>query len=309
MSKNKVQFQKGYSLLQLQRDYGTEEQCHQALYRWRWPEGFVCPKCGSKAHCIIKKHQLYQCYHCHRQTSITSGTIFAKTKLSLTTWFLAIYLVTHDKTSISALSLKRQIGVSYNTALLIKHKIIQVMMEREAVTPLSGHIQLDDVYYGGERHNGKRGRGSSDKVPLVAAVSLSTEGHPIRMTMNTVTGFTLKEIESWATNKLKEGSHVTSDGLACFSAVKKAKCTHEAIVTGGGYRCVERKEFIWVNTMIGNVKNAIKGTYHSISHHHLPRYLAEFCYRFNRRLNLEEMLPRFMYVALRTGARPRKFLT
>ena len=74
-----------------------------------------------------------------------------------------------------------------------------------------------------------------------------------------------------------------SDGLACFTAVTEAKCEHFSTVTGGGPESVTKDQFIWVNTMIGNVKNSITGTYHSIKAKHLPRYLAEYCYRFNRR--------------------------
>lgn len=306
MKKNKVQFQKGYSLTQLHNDYGTEEQCHEALYKWRWPDGFICPKCGSTSYCILKTHTLYQCNDCRRQTSITSGTIFADTKLPLTTWFLAIYLITQDKTGLSALSLKRLLGVSYNTALTIKHKVQQVMMERENARPLSGVIQLDDVYYGGQRQGGKRGRGSPDKIPFVAAVSTNEEGHPMAMTMNVVSGFSLDGIKRWAKQHLTEGSYVVSDGLPCFSAVTEAGCIHQAIITGGGIESVKEEAFLWVNTMIGNVKNAITGTYHSVSLTHLPRYLAEFCYRFNRRFELDKLLPRFMYIALRTKPKTRK---
>ncbi len=79
-------------------------------------------------------------------------------------------------------------------------------------------------------------------------------------------------------------------------------------VTGGGYDCVTKKEFAWVNTMIGNVKNPITGTYHAINPKHLPRYLAEFCYRHNRRFQLEDMIPRFAYVALRTPPMSSKLL-
>jgi hypothetical protein len=81
-----------------------------------------------------------------------------------------------------------------------------------------------------------------------------------------------------------------------------------SIVTGGGYQSVTKKEFAWVNTMIGHVKNAIKGTYHSINPRHLPRYLAEFCYRHNRRFQLEDMIPRFVYIAVRTAPMPGKLL-
>ena len=146
MSKNTVQFQSGYSLPELFHDYGTEEQCRQSFFEWKWPTGFICPECGSHSFCTLKTRNLYQCNHCHHQTSLTSGTIFASTNLPLTQWFLAIHLITQSKTGLSALELKRQIGVSYNTAWSMKQKIMQVMKERDDSHPLSGVIQLDDVY-------------------------------------------------------------------------------------------------------------------------------------------------------------------
>ena len=308
MCKNKIQFQRGYSLLELFHDYGTEEQCTQALFQWKWPEGFVCPECGTKSFCTLKCRKVYQCNHCHHQTSLTSGTIFSSTKLPLSRWFLAIHLITQSKTGMSALELKRQVGVSYNTAWGMKQKIMQVMKERDDKKPLSGVIQLDDVYWGGELQGGSRGRGSKNKTPFVAAVSLNEEGHPVAMNMNVVKGFRLAEISRWAQHHLEPGSTVVSDGLACFSAVKDADCNHVSIVTGGGPQSVTKEEFAWVNTMIGNVKNAITGTYHAINPKHLPRYLAEFCYRYNRRFQLEDRLPRFAYIAMRTPPMPIRLL-
>lgn len=177
---------------------------------------------------------------------------------------------------------------------------MQVMKERDDSKPLTGKIQLDDVYWGGERRGGKRGRGTENKVPFVAAVSLNEAGHPIAMNMNVVKGFRLAELSRWAKRHLQPGSTVISDGLACFFALKDAGCIHISIVTGGGPQSVTNEEFTWVNTMIGNVKKAINGTYHAINPKHLPRYLAEFCYRHNRRFQLDNMLPRFAYVAVRT---------
>jgi transposase-like protein len=308
MRKNQVQFQKGYSVVEFIKDYGTEEQCSQALFKWRWPDGFRCPGCGSGRYTVIKTRNLYQCSTCHHQTSLISGTIFEQTKLPLTTWFLAIHLITQAKTGLSALALKRQIGVSYNTAWNMKQKVMQVMKERDDGKLLSGIIQLDDVYWGGERRGGKRGRGSENKTPFVAAVALDGNGHPILMNMNVVKGFQATEIARWAKQHLEPGSLVYSDGLPCFSAVTAALCDHYPIVTGGGPQSVTRAEFAWVNTMIGNVKRAINGTYHAINPKHLPRYLAEFCYRFNRRFQLEDMLPRFAYVAVRTPPMPGRLL-
>jgi hypothetical protein len=222
-----------------------------------------------------------------------------------------MHLLTQSKNGLSALALKRDLGVSYNTAWSMKQKIMQVMKERDDSHPLSGVIQLDDVYFGGELRGGTPGRGSENKTPFVAAVACNPEGHPIRMHMNVVDGFKSKEIARWAKKHLEPGSLVVSDGLACFKAVTLAECEHQSIVTGGGPDSVSKEEFTWINTMIGNVKNALTGTYHSVggNHKHLPRYLAEFCYRFNRRFNLEDMLPRLTNVAVRTPPMPYRLLT
>lgn len=116
MSKNQVQFQKGYSVVDFIKDYGTEDHYSQALIKWRWPDGFRCSDCGSGRYTVIKTRNRYQCSKCHHQTSLISGTIFEQTKLPLSTWFLTIHLLTQAKTGLSALALKRQIGVSYDPA-------------------------------------------------------------------------------------------------------------------------------------------------------------------------------------------------
>ena len=307
--KNKIQFQKGYSLKDLLDNYGTEAQCWDALFLWRWPEGYVCEECGSRRYCFLKNRGLFQCNLCHHQKSLISGSIFASTKLPLTTWFMAIYLLTQAKTGLSALALHRQLGVSYNTAWSMKHKIMQVMKEEDDRKVLGGVIQLDDVYWGGEIHGGKPGRGSPNKTPFVAAVSVNDRGHPEKMNMNVVKGFRNSEIKRWAKNHLDPSCCVVSDGLACFTAVKTLGCEHTRIVTGGGPTCVSLEAFTWVNTMIGNIKQSMGGAYHSISHQHLPRYLSEFCYRFNRRFDLGKILPRFCIAALRTPPMPQRLLS
>ena len=92
------------------------------------------------------------------------------TKLPLRKWFLSMYLMTQSKNAISSLELKRQLGVSYKTAWMMKHKLLEVMVQREAPRTLEGRVEIDDAYLGGERTGGKRGRGSENKVPFVAAV-------------------------------------------------------------------------------------------------------------------------------------------
>jgi hypothetical protein len=125
--------------------------------------------------------KVFQCTGCRHQTSLIAGTVFQGTKLPLTIWFLAIYLISQAKTGLSALALKRQLGVSYPTARLIHHKLMQVMADRESRYVLDGKVQVDDTYLGGERTGGKVGRGSENKVPFVAAVSLTEEDRPLRV--------------------------------------------------------------------------------------------------------------------------------
>lgn len=179
MSINRIQFQRGLSMPEFLKLYGTESQCEMALEKARWPEGFVCPCCGEKTHSVFKvgSHNLYQCKACRHQTSLIAGTIFHKTKLPFSTWFMAIYLISQAKTGLSALALKRYLGVSYPTAWLIHHKLMAAMAEREDRYLLNGQIQVDDAYLGGERTGGKAGRGSENKVPFIAAISLDDQGH------------------------------------------------------------------------------------------------------------------------------------
>ncbi|AKS23120.1 MAG: Transposase [Leptospirillum sp. Group II 'C75'] len=303
MAKNRIQFQKGLSFAEFHRQYGTEEQCRQALFQWRWPSGFRCPSCEGDRFCVLSNGR-YQCNSCRHQASLTSGTLFAGTKLPLTVWFLAIYLLTQSKNAMSALELKRQLGVCYNTAWLLKHKVLQVMKERDDALPLSGPVQIDDAYWGGERRGGKRGRGAPGKTPFLAAVQCTEEGRPLRLRLTRVRGFSRHEIDSWARKHLSPDCTVVSDGLPAFRGMARAGYAHQPQVTGGGPYSVKNPAFLWVNTMLGNVKNAIHGTYHAVREKHLPRYLAEFCYRFNRRFRLEDLLPRFVYVALRTPPLP-----
>jgi hypothetical protein len=307
MAKNKIQFQRGLSLTRFLAKYGTEEQCRDALFRFRWPEGFRCPMCGHVGHCVIDSRKVYQCNRCHTQTSLTSNTILAATKLPLKTWFLGIYLVTQAKDGISSLNLARTLGVSANAGLRIKHKLQQTMKERDDSKPLQNLVLMDDVYWGGKKRDGKRGRGATGKMPFVAALEISPQGHPLYLKLSHLADFTKKTISTWAAKHLSPGTMVASDGLNCFPGVSDAECEHEAIITSGP-EYDEFKVFTWLNIMIGNVKKAIHGSYHAVSEKHLARYLAEFCYRFNRRYQLDDMIERLAYVAMRTPPMPQRLL-
>lgn len=133
MAINTVQFQKGMSFFEFHQQFGNEAQCEEALERERWPDGFKCPRCshGLCYRLQAGRRTAFQCRACNHQASIIAGTLFENTKLPLTVWFLAIYLISQAKTGISALSLKRHLGVSYPTAWMVQHKLMQAMVLRE----------------------------------------------------------------------------------------------------------------------------------------------------------------------------------
>jgi transposase-like protein len=307
MAMNRIQFQAGLSMRDFQLQYGSDEQCESALFASRWPKGWSCAKCAC-TRCFTTRNgngrQLWECLICGYQSSSIVGTVFEHTKLPLSIWFLAIYLMTQSKNAVAALELKRQLGVSYKTAWLVKHKLLQTMLLREEPRRLDERVEIDDAYLGGE-HAGKRGRGSENKTAFVAAVQTDMDGKPRFMRLTPVAGFTKEAIKEWASKSLTATAQVVSDGLWCFAQVKEVAAGHERHVVGGGRQSVQRPEFRWVNTMLGNLKTSLNGTYHSIDHaKYGARYLAEFAYRFNRRFDLAAMVPRLLRAAVTTKPHP-----
>jgi hypothetical protein len=292
MSSHQIQFQPGMSIPEFLTHFGTEAQCADAIRRSRWADGFRCPRCAGAQHYVVGHgaRKLFQCGACRHQTSLTAGTLMEHTKLPLTTWFLAIHLISQAKTGISALALKRDLGVSYPTAWLLHHKINTAMAHQEAAHRLDGFVQLDDAYLGGERSGGKVGRGSENKVPFVAAVSLNAAGQPMRLKLDLVKGFTCESISRWAKASLLPATVVTSDGLACFAAVTDAGCVHTPRVVGA-LKPRHLPEFKWINTMLGNLKTTLAGAFKALKFRkYAQTYLAAFAYRFNQRFDLRGLI-------------------
>jgi transposase-like protein len=310
MPMNRIQFQPGLSMPDFLKQYGTEAQCEAGLERARWPQGFVCPGCGHREASVFRvgSHPTFQCKACRQQTSLIVGTLFESTKLPLTVWFLAIYLVSQAKTGLSALALKRLLGVSYPTAWLVQHKLMAAMSERDADYVLDGRVDMDDAYLGGERSGGKAGRGSENKVPFVMALSFDEEGRPLYVKAAPVAGFTSEAVAAFAKGNLAPGCAVQSDGLPCFAAVAEAGCRHTAVVVGGR-KPKEMFEFLWLNTVLGNLKTSLCGAYHAFGFaKYASRYLGAFAYRFNRRFKLDQLPARLLVASIAAGPRPAAWL-
>ena len=167
---------------------------------------------------------------------------------------------------------------------------------------------MDDAYLGGRRSGGKRGRGAAGKTPFVAAVSTGPEGRPRKLKLAPVRGFRKREIARGAAHWLAPGSEVVTDGLGCWNAFDEGAYSHRAIRTGSGPKAARVASFKWVNTALGNIKSAITGTYRKIGPDHAERYLASFAWRYNRRYQLQTMIPRFVHSAARTDPMPYRIL-
>jgi len=218
-----------------------------------------------------------------------------------------MHLLTQAKNNVSALELKRHLGVRYKAAWLMKQKLLQVMAEREDCRILDGRIELDDAYLGGQRP-GKPGRGSQNKIPFVVAVQTTDEGRPIFARMNRI-AFTKEAIAEWANKALAASARVVSDGLNCFQGLRGNVADHQSVIVGSGRQAVEHPEFRRVNTVLSNLKTAISGTYHHFKFaKYAQRYLAEVQYRFNRRFDLKSILVRLVRAAVLTRPRPEPMI-
>lgn len=299
--KYQIQFQKGLGLPEFIEKFGSESQCELHLASLKWAEGFKCPKCGGIHFSEFRRrNRLYlQCSKCHHQASLTAGTLFHGTHLSLKKWFLALYLVSEAKTQLSALELHRLIHVNHKTAWLMLHKIMQVMVDVEEAHRLKGRIEMDDAYLGGKRSGGKSGRGAEGKQPFIAAIQTTPEPDrfPHYAKLAPVAAFSKEEVERWTRQHICNGSHIVSDALGCFTGVE-ATCKHEIHTASRMTENQKLVHFKWVNTVLSNIKTGLTGAFHSFEcSKYSFRYLGAIMYRFNRRFDLEEIFPDLVYCA------------
>ena len=150
-----------------------------------------------------------------------------------------------------------------------------LLLERDSRRRLRGLIEVDDAYVGGRRRGGKRGRGSPNKTPMVAAVATQA-GRPTQLKLSRSKSFHSQEVERWSRHRVRAEAEVRSDGLACWSGGREAGCRHRVLLTGSGPAAVEHKEFRWVNTVRGNLKLALRSSYQGVAAKHVSRYWAEF---------------------------------
>ena len=252
MAKNVVQFQKGLSEAAFRSQYGSEDQCRAAVFRGAGRGASSAPAAVEPT--VVLRTRPLAVHDLPPADVVDRRHDLSATKVPLRTWFAAIYHLTQSKDGISSLELGRRLGVTQNTAWKIKHKLMQVMMERDPDKRLTGErIEIDDAYLGGERSGGKRGRGAPARRPLsrpwkppprASRCASSCAGSPASAGLD-------QELGGAPSASRRAGRQRWPHA---FRGVADAGCSHQPIRTGSGRKAVRTPAFKWVNTVLGNIK-------------------------------------------------------
>src|SRR3954465_10152403 len=266
--------------------FGSDEQCREYLFKARWPEGFRCAACGHDDAYTLKTKFVYECVACRKQHSLLAGTIFEQTKTGLSRWFLAIHLVTSSKGGIAATELRRQLGLgSYGTAWSWLHKIRKAMVRPER-RPLAGRVEADETYVGGPRP-GKRGRGAAGKTlggGAVAAPRGEARGRRLgRLRLAPLADASAASLDAFLAAHVARPATVTTAGGRGSPALRGEGYAPEP-VSSSASRGDAALRLPGIHLVFSLVKRWLLGTPHgAVSEKHLPAYLDEDVFRFNRR--------------------------
>ena len=274
------------TLLEFQSKFADEVACQQYLAACRWPEGFVCPRCGSRRAYELVKLRRWQCTSCRHQSSLTAGTILHNTKTPLTVWFWAAYLMTTDKRGVSALLLQRQLGLRrYETAWMMLHKLRRAMVNI-AREPLRGEVEVDDTWVGGTQAGLRGSRQLKGRKAALVLVAVEKRGRATgRARMAVIPDFKSTTLMAFLKQNVAPGTTVYTDGLKTFTGLHEAGFKHvpRSQPLRGELRKGAKSVVPLADRAIGNLQQWLIGTYHGVSRDQLPIYLDEFVFRHNRR--------------------------
>jgi len=274
------------TLLEFEHWFRTEEACRDYLARIRWPEGFRCPKCGH-GQAWKTQRGLFHCGSCRKDISVTAGTIFHGSHLSLRLWFRAVWWVTSQKSGVSALGLQRILGLgSYKTAWACLHKLRGAMI-RPGRKPLSDKVEVDEIIVGG-RLRGDRGASMGEFKSLVAtAVEIRGKGSG-RVRFGLIPDSSAQSLESFVQRVVAPGTEVITDGRQGYNQLKSLGFKHQPVILDGKGRQAAKAVLPRVHLIASLLKRWLWGIHHGrVSKKHLGAYLDEFAFRFNRRFSTD----------------------
>lgn len=283
------------------RQFVTEEQCEDYLIRLRWPDGFVCPVCsGRKAWRHPRGH--FECSSCGRQTSVTSGTLFDRTRKPLRLWFEVIWAVVSQKNGASARNLQASMGLgSYETAWAWLHKLRRAMV-RPGRDKLHGVVEVDETYIGGHEE-GLVGRDPATCKVLVAVAVECGEGKLGRVRFRCIADGSSAELLPFVKDNVQPGSEVVTDGWKGYAGLGAAGYRHQKKIAPTKKEAA--RTLPHVHLIASLVKRWLNGTHQGrVSPQHLAYYLDEYAFRFNRRMSAHRGKLFYRLVSQAAGQEP-----
>lgn len=257
------------------------QECAAYLARMRWPEGFICPFCGAASTPWNQSRNRLVCPACRQQTTVTAGTIFDKTRTPLTTWFEAAWHVTTAKNGMSAKTLERTLGVRYRVAWTMLQRFRTAMVNAER-KPLSGEVEVDETLVGGVQQGGKRGRGVSKSVVVIAVEIKQPKGFG-RVRMRHVPDASSASLLPFVCYVVTPGAVVLTDGWGGYNGLPEYGYTRKATMLSSSGD-PSHVSMPGVHRIASLLKRWILGTHQgAVVPAHLQSYLEEFTFRFNRR--------------------------
>jgi transposase-like protein len=279
MKKRTKSFKAEMNLPKLIAEFGSNEKCRARLTELRWPNGVTCPRCHSNSVSTITERYQYDCNTCRYQFSVTSGTIFHDTHLSLSKWFLAIYLMTESKKGMSALQIKRTLCIAYETAWYLCHRIRAAMREINSEL-LRGIVEVDETYVGGKVRGMGRGYKGNKAIAIGAVqragkIRLQVIAHADKATLH-------KFIHD---NTAPNTEAIYTDEMPAYWGIDDADTQHKWVNHSQEEWVVGDIHTNGIESVWSLLKRSIIGSYHKVSIKHLDAYLDELEHRFNNRKN------------------------